>query len=63
MTSIIREEVESLLDRLPDDSTIEDVQYHLYVIDKVRNGLESVERDGGLTQEQVEERLSKWLVL
>ncbi len=62
MTSIIREEVESLLDRLPDDSTIEDVQYHLYVIDKVRRGLESVERDGGLTQEQVEERLSKWLV-
>jgi hypothetical protein len=62
MTSIIREEVESLLDRLPDNSTIEDIQYHLYVIDKVRKGLESVDRDGGLTQEQVEERLSKWLV-
>lgn len=62
MTSSIREEVESLLDRLPDDSTIEDVQYHLYVIDKVRKGLESVDRDGALTQEQVEERLGKWLV-
>jgi hypothetical protein len=62
MMSAIRDEVTSLLDRLPDDSTIEDVQYHLYVIDKVRKGLESVERDGGLTQDQVEERLSKWLV-
>ncbi len=60
--SIIKDEVTSLLDRLPDDASIEDVQYHLYVIDKVRKGLESVERDGGLTQEQVEERLSKWLV-
>lgn len=60
--SAIREEVESLLDRLPSDATIEDVQYHLYVIDKVRKGLESAERDGGLTQEQVEERLSKWLI-
>ena len=60
--SVIREEVESLLDRLPSEATIEDVQYHLYVIDKVRKGLESVERDGGLTQEQVEARLSKWLV-
>lgn len=59
--SVIKEEVTSLLDRLPDDASIEDVQYHLYVIDKVRKGLESVERDGGLTQEQVEERLSKWL--
>jgi len=62
MVSEIRDEVTALLDRLPDDSTIEDVQYHLYVIDKVRKGLESVELDGGLTQEQVEERLSKWLV-
>lgn len=58
----IEDEVTSLLDRLPSDATIEDVQYHLYVIDKVRKGLESVERDGGLTQEQVEERLSPWLV-
>ena len=60
--SPIKEEVGSLLERLPQDATIEDVQYHLYVIDKVQKGLESIERDGGLTQEQVEERLSKWLV-
>jgi len=62
MISAVRDEVTSLLDRLPDDSTIEDVQYHLYVIDKVRKGLESVESEGGLTQDQVEEKLSKWLV-
>jgi len=55
-------EVESLLERLPSDASIEDVQYHLYVIDKVRQGLESIETDGGLTQEQVEARLGKWLV-
>ncbi len=62
MTSVMRDEVTSLLDRLPDDSTIEDLQYHLYVMDKVGKGLESVEIEGGLTQEQVEEKLSKWLV-
>ena len=61
MTSIIREEVDSLLDRLPDDSTIEDLQYHLYVIEKVRNGLESAKREGTFTQEQAEEKLGKWL--
>lgn len=60
--SIVKEEITSLLERLPNDASIEDVQYHLYVIDKVRKGLESIERDGGLTQEQVEERLGKWLV-
>lgn len=51
----------ALLDRLPKDASIEDIQYHLYVTDKVRNGLESIENDGGLTQEQVEYRLAKWL--
>ena len=60
--SAIKEEVNSLLKRLPADASIEDVQYHLYVIDKVQKGLEAVERDGGLTQEQVEASLSKWLI-
>ena len=57
-----KDEVISLLKRLPDDASLEDIQYHLYVIEKVRNGLESIEKEGGLTQEQVEERLSKWLI-
>lgn len=57
-----KEELSTLIERLPADATIEDVQYQLYVIDKVRKGLESIDGDGGLTQEQVEERLSKWLV-
>jgi len=60
--SPIMQDVESLLERLPIDASIEDLQYHLYVIDKVRKGLESIENDGGLTQEQVESRLGKWLV-
>jgi hypothetical protein len=57
----IKDEVIALLNRLPDDASLEDIQYHLYVIEKVRNGLDSIEKEGGLTQEQVEERLSKWL--
>jgi hypothetical protein len=57
----VKEELTTLIDRLPADASIEDVQYQLYVIEKVRNGLESIKQDGGLTQRQVEERLSKWL--
>lgn len=57
----VKEEITSLLERLPNDASIEDVQYHLYVIDKVRHGIESIERDGGLTQDQVEEQFSQWL--
>jgi hypothetical protein len=60
--SVIRDEVNSLLDRLPEDASIEDVQYHLYVIEKVRNGIEAALSEGTLTQEQAEERLGKWLI-
>ena len=60
--STTRDEVTSLLDRLPDDASIEDVQYHLYVVEKVRNGLQSAESEGTITQEQAEEKLGKWLI-
>jgi len=57
-----KEEVEALLNKLPDDCSLEDIQYHLYVIEKVRNGLEVADSQGAVTQEAVEERLGKWLI-
>jgi hypothetical protein len=56
-----KEDVEDLLGKLPNDCSLEDIQYHLYVLEKVRNGLDAAEREGGMTQEQAEARLSKWL--
>ena len=60
--SVVKDEVASLLDRLPEDASIEDVQYHLYVVEKVRNGLDAADKDGTFTQEQAEEKLGKWLM-
>ena len=59
--STAKEEVQSLLSKLPDDCSLEDIQYHLYVIEKVRNGLDAAETQGTLSQEQVEQRFGKWL--
>ncbi len=56
-----KNEVQSLLQRLPDDCTLEDVQYHLYVIGKIRRGIERAETEGPVSQEEVERRLSKWI--
>ncbi|MBN3872399.1 MAG: hypothetical protein V7L00_22370 [Nostoc sp.] len=57
-----KEKVQSLLNQLPDDCSIEDIQYHLYVIEKVSRGLEVADTEGAIAQEEVEERLSKWLI-
>lgn len=59
--STANEDVEALLSKLPDDCSIEDIQYHLYVIEKVRKGLEAADSHGTVTHEEVERRMGKWL--
>ena len=59
--STAKQDVESLLSKLPDDCSLEDIQYHLYVIEKVRNGLEAADSQGTVSQEKVEGQFGKWL--
>jgi hypothetical protein len=56
-----KQEVESLLSKLPDDCSLEDIQYHLYVIEKVRQGLDAADRQGTISQDEAERQLDKWL--
>lgn len=42
--STAKQDVAILLNKLPDDCTVEDIQYHLYVLDKVRRGLEDAKQ-------------------
>ena len=55
-----KEEVKSLLDKLPDECTLEDVQYHLYVVEKIQRGISRADTEGALSQEEVERKFSKW---
>ena len=56
-----KQDVKRLLSKLPEDCSVEDIQYHLYVLNKVRRGLDDARTNGALQQEEVESRLSKWL--
>jgi hypothetical protein len=56
----VKEEIKSLLQKLPDNCTFEDVQYHLYVLEKIRCGIERAEKDGPIDQKEIERRMSKW---
>ncbi len=56
-----KRQVRDLLDRLPDDCTLEDVLYHLYIIEKIGNGVADAEAGRLIPHEQVEEELrQKW---
>jgi predicted transcriptional regulator len=56
-----KEEAIQLIRRLPDDTTLEEIQYHLYVQQKVRRGMRDVEEGKFYSQEEVEERMKRWL--
>jgi hypothetical protein len=59
--STAKEEVRKMLDQLPDDASFEDIQYHIYVREKIERGLKDIQEGCVLSQEDVEERMSKWL--
>ena len=56
-----KEEVRTLLDKLPDECELEDIQYHIYVVEKIRKGIDRAEAEGALTQEEAEQKFSKWI--
>jgi predicted transcriptional regulator len=59
--STAKEEVRKILEHIPDDSSFEDIQYHIYVREKIERGLKDIEEGRILDQEEIERRISKWL--
>jgi predicted transcriptional regulator len=56
-----KEEVRRLLELIPDDASLEDIQYHIYVRQKIDRGLEDIEAGRTISEEEFEVRMSKWL--
>lgn len=55
-----KEEVQRILDLLPDDATLEDIQYRIYVRQAIAAGLRDVEQGRVVGQEEVERRMARW---
>lgn len=55
-----KETIRQLLEKLPEDCTVEDVQYHLYVLEKIQRGISRAATEGTISHADVEKRLSKW---
>ena len=54
-------DVAAMLDTLPETSSFEDIQYHLYVLEKIKRGLDRADAEGALSHDEATLRLSKWL--
>lgn len=56
----VKEQLHQLVDQLPDEGTIEELQRRLYVLRKVERGLASIDRGSGIDHQQVVERMKRW---
>lgn len=58
---VAKEEVKKMLESLPNDATFEDIQYHIYVQEKIKKGLLDIKEGRVFSQKEAERRMSKWL--
>ena len=56
-----KEEVRELLEKLPEDASLEDIQYHIYVRQKINRGLDAARSGRVISQEEVESR--RWFAV
>jgi predicted transcriptional regulator len=56
-----KQQVLKVIENLPDDAGVEDARDRLYLLYKVERGLRQAGRGELLTQEEVRERMEKWL--
>jgi len=55
-------EAEKVIKNLPDNSSFEDIQYHLYIAEKLLKARQQIKNGKIHTQEEVEKRLDKWII-
>ena len=56
-----KQQVQRLLAELPDDVSLEDVQYHLYVLQHIGRGRRDIDEGRVLSQKEVQRRMARWL--
>ncbi len=57
----VKEQAIELIKSLPDDCTLEEIQYHLYVREKVEKGIKAIDEGRFVSQEEAEKRVREGL--
>jgi len=56
-----KEAIQKLVDRLPEDATIEDLQYQLYVLQKIKAGEEDLTSGRTVPHAEILKDLAQWV--
>ena len=61
-TRSVKDEVLDAIQRMPDDCTLEDIQYHLYVAEKLRRRIAQADAGEAVPHAEAQRRLEKWII-
>ncbi len=61
MATTTKQAVIEMIERLPDDASVEDIMAELYFRQKVDEGLRQLDAGEGIDHEEAKKRLGKWL--
>jgi len=59
-SSSIKEEVMSLLKKMPEDVSLDDIMYHLYIKRKILLGEEQLDKGNSFSHEEIKKMAEKW---
>jgi predicted transcriptional regulator len=60
-TATAKEQIRKMLDDLPDEVSFEDIQYHIYVRQKIERGIQDVIEGRVVDQDEAERRMARWV--
>lgn len=61
MKTSAKDEVRALSEKLPDDASLTDIQYHIYVQQKIERGLYAIQEGKAIPQSEIDKRMARWL--
>lgn len=56
-----KDEVRDLLERLPDEASFDEIEYQIYVLHEIRQGIAEADRGELVDHEELKARMAKWL--
>jgi len=58
----VKDSVIDFIKKLPDNLTVEEIAYKLYIDERINKAQEQMKDGNYLTHEEAKERLKKWLI-
>ncbi|MCX6271685.1 MAG: hypothetical protein NTU44_10785 [Bacteroidetes bacterium] len=58
---LTKEKIIAGIQKLPDNATIDEVLDHIFLLEKIENGIDQADKGQVITEEEMDGKIKKWL--